>query len=359
MPIYEYSKSGKVAYYYAFEVKDGSGKRKTIKQRGFKTKSEARNAEVSAREAWNKKTYVEPTKMLFGEYIVKWLCIKYSNNEISELTNYNYEGYIKNHIQPIMGHISIMNITADIIEEFISKLQRKNLASGTIKKIFNLVDSSLRAAVKKLLILRNPVELMHSKPRLVKGEIAYWNKEEVQQFLDSFEHRQKVIFILAIYTGMRQGEILGLHLRDIDFEKGKIYIRNIQTFKGKIKPGAKTKAGNRSITIPLQISWFWEMMKNHRKLLQEERAFLGEKYEDNGLFICTKKGTTFKKHNLEKLWWTLLERSGVKRIPFHGLRHTCASLLFQTDPPTHVKVVQELLGHSSINITGVVNKSAV
>lgn len=349
MPIYEYLKSNKKHYYYAFEVRDVDGKRKTLKERGFTSKGRAKLAEDEARMNWKKGIHIDPHNILFGDHVSDWIKNK-PLTVMSEQTKYNNEGHIRKHINPYMGHIPLSKITANLIESFIGHLQEKQLSSGTIKKIFDLVNGSLKAACKKRLLPLNPSDMMDVKPRPGKTDLEYWNKTEVRQFLNSFEHRQKIVFLLAIYTGMRQGEILGLRMRDIDFETGKIYIRQIQTFKGKIRAGAKTNSSVRMIDIPKDgLDELWNEMYKHRELILEERK--SEGYTDMDLFICTKLGTTFKKHNCDKVWWRFLEKSGCKKITFHGLRHTCASLLFQTEPPTNPKVVQELLGHANIKIT--------
>lgn len=347
MPIYEYEKSGKTHYYYAFEVKEDNGKRKTIKKQGFKTKREARDAEAEARDTWNKGNYIDPSKTLYTDYVVNWLENK---QDISNKTRYVNEGHIKNHIIPELGHLPLQKINVIHIENFIKSLQseEKNLAAGTIKKIFNLVQTSFNAAEKKELLSKNPFNLLDksSKPKAGKPKVDYWTKEEAKQFLDSFEHRNKIIFILAIYTGMRQGEILGLRWRDIDFENGQLRIRQIlDGLTGKIQERVKTDAGYRSVTMSNHV--MSELKKHRAAMVQEKLA--AEEYFDQNLVICQPNGKPVGITNFHKFWVRKLDQTGVRRIRFHDLRHTCASLLFSAG--VHPKVVQELLGHKSIKVT--------
>lgn len=347
MPIYEYVKSDKTFFYYAFEVKDSNGKRKTIKQRGFSGRPSAKKAEALARAEWEKGIYIDPTKLTFGEYINDWLSNK---QDLSEQSRYTNEGHIRNHILPSMGSVPLSKLNTTTIEKFVKELQEKGLKDGTVKKIFNFVNTSLNAAAKKGIILRNPINLMDTKPRVMKPKMDYWSKEEVKQFLNKCDHRLKILFILAIHTGMRRGEMLGLRFSDVDFENAQIRIRQILGFKGKMKVGAKTNAGNRSISIPPNVL---EELKKHRQMIQEEKEAAyeaGENYTDNDLIICSPLGANASWGNFHKFWVRAVKKAGVRQIRFHDLRHTCSSLLLQT-PNVHPKVVQELLGHSSIKIT--------
>ncbi|WP_161555111.1 tyrosine-type recombinase/integrase [Brevibacillus sp. VP] len=343
MPIYEYKKNGKTHYYYAFEVKDADGKRKTIKKRGFTGKTEAREAEREARVSWDRGLYIDPSKMTYGEYVTTWLENK---QDLSEQSRYTNEGHLRTHIIPAIGNIPIQKISVINIEQFIKVLQEKGLASGTVKKIFNLVNTSLNAAAKKELINRNPIDLMDTKPRVEKKQINYWSKEEVKSFLGSCEHRLKVLFILAIYTGMRRGEILGLRWKDVDFDNGQIRIRQILAFGQKIKDGAKTSAGNRSISVP---PYVLSELKKHRTMIIQEKWNAKNDYIDNDLVICDEFGKSLNLGNFHNFWVKILEKSNVRYIRFHDLRHTCASLLLSAG--THPKIVQEMLGHSSIKVT--------
>lgn len=347
MPIYSYTKGGKEHWYYAFEVKDRNGERKTIKKRGFTGKTEARNAERQARVAWEKGQHVDPSKMSYGEYVTNWLQHKQNLSEGSRYTN---EGHLRNHILPEIGHIPLQKLSVPDIEAFIQKLKDKGLSSGTVKKVYNLVQTSLKAAAKKELIVRSPFELLDDgdKPRVEKAQIDYWTKDEVKQFLSFCEDRYRILFVLATYTGMRRGELLGLRWKDIDFENARIGIRQILGFKGKIKDGAKTTAGNRSISIsPYVLS----ELKKHRLLIEQEKRWSDakEEYQDNDLVVCQPNGKPVSWGNFHKFWTRRLEKAGVRPIRFHDLRHTCASLLLSAG--VHPKVVQELLGHSSIKIT--------
>lgn len=344
MPIYPYEKGGKEHYYYAFEVKDKNGKRKVIKKRGFTGKKQAREAERAARLEWEKGVYVDPSKMTYEEFVKDWLEKK---QDINKKTRYVHGNNLKNHVLPEIGHIPLQKINVTHIESLIRSMQAKGLASGTVRKIYNTVQTSFNSAYTRDLINKNPFTSLDksAKPKAGKAKVNYWTKEEVKQFLDSVEHRRKIIFILAIYTGMRAGEILALHWREVDFDNRQIRVKNIMDFDGTIEERVKTDGGYRTISIsPYVLS---ELKKHRAKILQEQLS--AEEYFDHDLVVCQKNGLPASKTNLHKFWKRQLKKSGVREIRFHDMRHTCASLLFSIG--THPKVVQELLGHASIKIT--------
>lgn len=345
MPIYEYIKSGKTHYYYAFEVKEKNGKRKTLKKRGFKTKKEARNAEAERRTEWESGAYIDPSKMKFGDYITNWLENK---NDVSMETRYTNEGHIRNHIIPELGNIPLQQVNVGHIESMISSLKKKDISPATVRKIFNLVQTSFKSAQRKELINKNPFDLMDSgsKPKHSKGKVDYWTKEEVKQFFNKLDHRYRMLFILAIYTGMRRGEILGLRWKDVDFERKQLRISNsLRPMQG-LKNGVKTTSGYRSITISNYVKT--ELEKQY-EMIQEEKKLYGKDYSDNDLVICRPNGKPVNTSSFTGFWKRIVKNTDMRYIRFHDLRHTCASLLLSAG--VHPKVVQEQLGHSSIRIT--------
>ncbi|MGD7051444.1 site-specific integrase [Sutcliffiella horikoshii] len=344
MPIYPYEKSGKEHWYYAFEVKESNGKRKTIKKRGFKGKTEARKAEAEARVQWEKGSYIDPSKITLGEYITIWLENK---RDISPETRSTNEGHLRNHILPIIGSIQLQKVNVSDLEKLIKSLYDKGLAEGTVRKIYNLAYTCFKVATKKELINKNPFDLLEKgdKPKKHRAKFDYWSSEEVIHFFSVLEHRQRIMFVLAIRCGMRRSEICGLRWKDIDFVNKRLSI--IQTLRPKqgLKIGTKTDAGYRSIALSNTVL---DELQKHRKLIVEERLFCDE-YHDNDLVVCQSNGLPVSLGNFDKFWKRILSNTGMRKIKFHELRHTCASLLLSAS--VHPKVVQELLGHSSITMT--------
>ncbi|OMF35286.1 hypothetical protein BK133_11325 [Paenibacillus sp. FSL H8-0548] len=363
MPVYEYLKRGKTHYYYAFEVKDRKGKRKTIKERGFTGKTAARDAERLARVEWDKGTYIDPTKLTVGTFMTQWLKDKQDISPETRLTN---QSHLKVHIIPQIGHIMLQKFTVQDIKDFIKYMQKEDteLAEGTIKKIYNLIQTAFTSAKIEDLIGTDPFDKMDkgSIPKVNKVNHDYWTKDEVKNFFERLapiENRFHAMYVLAIYTGMRRGEILGLRWKDIDFENGLISIRQTLKPKRRIKDGGKNLSSSRSIKISAVVS---AELKKHRGFMIKERWGATERYRTNeelefaqnnykelDLIFCQTNGEPIGLGNFNRMWRLIVKKTEMRYIKFHDLRHTCASLLLSNG--THPKVVQELLGHSSIAIT--------
>ncbi|MCP3764620.1 tyrosine-type recombinase/integrase [Domibacillus sp. A3M-37] len=160
-----------------------------------------------------------------------------------------YQSYLNNHIASSLGSLPLASMTPMHIQSFVGELRNKGLSEWTVKRIFNVVNASLNAAVKMELIKKNPASATEKPKVSVKETNAIWSICQVSSFLKhSAPSSYHIAYLLAITTGMRQGEILGLRWKDIDFENECLFIRQTLTHDGKVlKKGAKSKAGNRSI----------------------------------------------------------------------------------------------------------------
>ena len=174
--------------------------------------------------------------------------------------------------------------------------------------------------------------------------------EEARGLLEAASgDRLETLYVLAVSTGMREGELLGLRWADIDLEAGALRVRRTLTRRGgKVTLGEpKTKKSRRTVRLtPRAI----EALKRHRARQAGEKLKAGTLYGDQGLVFAGEGGGLVNPSNLrQRSFRPLLKRAGLAGVTFHDLRHTCASLLFQRN--VHPKFVQELLGHASVVIT--------
>ena len=185
-------------------------------------------------------------------------------------------------------------------------------------------------------------------PKEEKKEMRVWDLHEINKFVSKVKHhRYYIAYLIAIFTGMRKGEILGLRWKDIDFEKKVIYIRQVLDSKGKgFKVGAKTVSSVRSIHIPSNLV---EYLNTHMELMQQEKLKFGMKYSDFDLVVCTKYGNPVDPASLTRRFQKQVNNIGLPFLRFHDLRHTHATMLIQQN--VNAKVISERLGHSSIQIT--------
>ncbi|NRF96180.1 site-specific integrase [Paenibacillus frigoriresistens] len=327
--------------------KDAKGNRIQKRKGGFKTKKEAETALAEVNTSINKGTYIEPSKQLFKDYLAEWFAGKAYG--IGKQTATSYDMYIRVHIIPFMGDVQLSKLNSTHIQNFITHLNDKGLASSTVKRIYTVVNTSLVAAARMKVISENPAAHIVTKPRVQRKEVVVWDESEVQVFLDRTKAttRHHIAFHLALATGMRQGEVLGLRWSDVDFEKSLVQIRQTVTHDGKeIKTGAKTASSLRSIAIDQATI---KELKRHRAKQAEEKLASGGSYTDLGLITCTALGNITTPRVLSTAFDNAIKKSGVPRIRFHDLRHTHASMLLKLN--INSKVVQERLGHSSIQMT--------
>ena len=334
-------------WYYILELGKINGKRKQKKKRGFKTKKEAQNALIEAEHTLLKNgTFNEPSKMLYKDYLSTWLNDK--KVLIKESTFKTYSWLIDRYIIPYLGDIEISKIRPMDIQKLYNELISKNMLSReNVQKVHSLINNSLKKAERWELVKRNVASLV-DRPKAFKSELKVWDVEEVKSFLATAQDsRYYIAFLLALTTGMRQGEILALRWKDIDFNNNILAVKQTLSHTGnKIIPGAKTKAGLRSITLPTETV---NALVKHKKMIQYEKKMTEVLYNDYDLIVCTNVGTPCNPRNLSRSFYSLIEKSKVSRIRFHDLRHTHATLLLKQG--IHPKIVAERLGHATIRIT--------
>lgn len=233
------------------------------------------------------------------------------------------------------------------IQNFINSIER---SPRTIHGVYESLNMALRWAVKMKLINYNPAEEVEL-PHLGKTQIEYWNTEQVKKFLQSARSsRFWMLFELALATGMRQGELLGLRWNDIDFKKQKLSIRHtLHWLKGGTFELAPPKTQNSLRVIPLSPKLL-SLLKKHKVQQDQERLAAGPAWNDHGFVFTNKLGNTLEHNNVYKRdFKPLVEKAGVPKIRFHGLRHTYATLCLERG--MHVKVLSSRLGHSREGFT--------
>jgi integrase len=347
MPVHEdlKCKNKDAAWYFQFytgKVKP-NGVRERITRRGFKSEKIAKKEMAACMTAHFKEDYIEPSKLLYSEYIKDWLKNK---RKISEETRELYESYLRTHLIPLLGNLQISKITAHHIDNFITELESKGLAKNTIKRIFSVVNASLNSAALKDVIVKN-VALKVEKPRAEKKQLIIWEPDYVIDFLEKTEDESRywIVIYLAVMTGMRQGEILGLRWSDIDFENRTLSIQQTVTRKRKIKPGAKNKVSARAVALSNDTI---KALQEHRKTIVADKLKAVD-YLKHDLVVCTTFGGPATCRAIQKVWDRLITKYKAPKITFHDLRHTHASLLIKQG--VHIKVISERLGHSSVAIT--------
>lgn len=325
-----------------------------------KTKKEVLDKMTDYKYKHNNNLLPTDDKITIGEYAHLWL-FKFKYNQLKPTAFLRYECTIRLYIENSqISNIKLKDLRAIDLQNYYNILSKKeNITPNIIHNTNKLLKAMLAQAVKEGYILRNYCDLVNL-PKLNKAtKINYFTREEQEKFLIACEdHRFKVLFYFALYTGMRMGEILGLTWENIDFKNNIIHVKqslmhtNIIEENGDksrkiLLQAPKTPTSIRDIPIPLKLS---QLLKEHRKSYNKNKiAFTGAINTKENFVFVTSNFTPIHHANLRKEFIAVLNKAKISKIKFHGLRHTYATRLFEENVP--IKTVQALLGHSNINTT--------
>lgn len=328
-------------YYVVVDIGTGSN-RKQKWLSGFKSKKGAENELPKVLNDLNQGTYVEPSKKLYSDFIESWH--KNKKNKVSKNTFDTYKWMIKKHIKPKLGDFQLSKLNSLSIDNFYTELEDEGKSSATIRKIHTIVRSSLEYAVEYQFISKNPAAVV-KPPTVEHKDINVWDEKEMMYFLSNTkEDPYYIVYYLALWTGMRKGEILGLQWKDIDYENKKIRVMRSYTRTGFSK--GKTNKARRVIDIDDDAV---DQLKKRELKVKEDRFKMGKDYDNQDMVICRPTGEPIDVKNVNKRLDKLIENLEMKRIRFHDLRHTHATLMLSIGTP--VKIVSERLGHAKVELT--------
>jgi integrase len=283
-----------------------------------------------------------------GEYLDVWLK-RSVYGSVRQSTYDRDTNLVNNHIKPVLGSLKLKKLNSAHVQNFYRNRLDTGLSASTVRKIHDILRRGLAEAVDWHLTQRNVADVV-KPPRPVPKEIVALSTDETRRLLDAAaEDRLEALYVLAVHTGMRQGEMLALRWQDVDIENAVLSVRRTLTRRGgKVAFGEpKTKKSRRSIRLTPQAV---DALRAHLERQLRDMEILGDHYQDQGLIFTTDTGAPINPSNLRQRSFTpLLKRVGLPHMRFHDLRHTCATLLLSRG--VHPKFVQELLGHATIAIT--------
>jgi integrase len=329
----------------------GKGKRKVIYG---KTRKEVQEKLKVVLHDQQQGTLVTAQPQTVAHFLTDWL----ENTHRRRLRPRTYERYreaLYLHIVPSLGHIQLQKLTARQVQAFYTRKADQGFAPATIIYYHSVLHNALDTAVKWGLVVRNVCDLV-APPRKERFEIQPLTIEQMQHLLATlYGHKWEALYTLAMATGMRRGEILGLKWQDINFEAGRLQVRRVLSRVPTHMPARehvyveaepKTQKSRRSVMIaPFAL----EALKMHRVSQLEDKVKAGEFWQEHDYVFCTLQGRHLHPNHVVEEFKKLLTRAGLPNIRFHDLRHSAATLLLSLG--VHPKVVQELLGHTQISIT--------
>lgn len=281
---------------------------------------------------------------------------KYKKNELKITTYDSYLCIYRKHIlESKIGKMQLENVSLEILQNYYNRKIKEGYSSKTVREIGTIINSALNMAVRTRLLTENP-NLYTTIPKKEKYEAKILSKEEVEKILrEAKDEELYPIIITTVYTGMRKGEVMALKWENVDFKERKIHIRGslcrIQEEPDKngrrharyeiLEP--KTKKSIR--TVPM-LDEVYNALLEQKKRQNRQKNKYSDVYLDNDLIFANEIGDFIEQRTFMENYHNFLEKYDITDIRFHDLRHTFASLLIESD--VSMKVVQELLGHSTI-----------
>lgn len=335
--------------------RDINGKRRQKWETVKGTKKEANQRLTELLRQYDTGTYLDPQKMTVAGYLKAWLR-DYAEPNVSTKTYIRYESICVKHLTPALGRLQLQKLQPLHIQEYYNEALKSGrvdgkggLAAQTVKHHHRVLAEAMKKAVNWQLINVNPCDAVDA-PKPEKKEMRALDERESATLLDiSKGTRLYIPILIALTTGLRRGELIGLKWSDIDLTMKTLSINRTieQTSKsGIVEKTPKTKRSRRSIALAsLTVSAIKELKQEHSKL----RLKLGPAFQDNGYLFINEDGTLWGPDAFTKAFRWLLDKTDIGYVRFHDLRHSHASQLLKQG--INPKVVSERLGHSSIAIT--------
>lgn len=347
-------------YYAVLNYRNAEGQRKTkwialgLPEKGNKRKAEAELARLRAEFEPPKEVGDLSSDMLFADYLLEWLEI--AKGRLAVATYSSYAAMIKKPVGPYFHqrNLTLRELEARHLQMFYSEMLRK-VKPNTVIHYHAIIHSALKYAVKTDMLVQNVADKV-DRPKKNSFQPVFLSAEEMQKMFEALRGTKLELPVLvAAFYGFRRGEVLGLKWDAIDFERGTIsVIRTVTTITldGKQteieQQSAKTKSSLR--TLPL-IGSFREYFLQVKEAQELNKQVCGNCYnhEYDGFVFVDELGERMRANYLTSAFPKFLESHGLRRMRFHDLRHSCASLLLANGVP--LKHIQEWLGHSDFTTT--------
>jgi integrase len=287
-------------------------------------------------------------RQTLGQYLTGWLAA--TKPTIEPTTWERYESDVRLHLSPGLGRIRMAKLTPQQVAQFFTGKLERGAKPRSVRNMRAVLRRALNEAQAHGLVSRNVAALVRP-PKAARGEMHVYDPEQTRRLLAAAQGtRLEAWVVLAVSTGARQGELLGLHWRDVSLDGHYI---NVQTQlrrlrdAGLVLKDVKTSGSRRKIALTDAAV---EALRAHRTRQLEERLVAGNAWQDGDLVFCNSLGGPLYPSNVRAEYYIPIVRAaGLPYIRPHDLRHTAATLMLLQG--VHPKVVSEMLGHASVAIT--------
>jgi integrase len=314
------------------------------------TKAEASKKLKVLQRSIEDKTLILAKTETVEAYLRYWLEVH--SAKVKETTVISCKARIESCISHI-GHIKLQKLTGEHLQKMYAAL-REQQKQATIHMLHSILKVAFKDAIRWKRIARNPCDDVDA-PTIQHEERPFLNTDQCKMLLKAAQDTDIECFLcMALTTGMRRGEMLGLRWSDIDMEQKFLSVQRTASYFKSASAGKymvtetspKTKASKRSIRLT---DFLISALKRHKKRQLEMRLLIGQEWINKDLVFCNHMGEHFSVKTIAFRYKKLLQENNLPQLHLHDLRHSAATLLASMG--ISAKVIQEILGHSSIVIT--------
>ena len=348
-----YKGSWSIVLDLGYQIDPQTGKKKR-KQRWYTVRGAKRDAEARLTELLNQANHnilIEPTKLTLGDWLDSWVEVAMKPPFKRLRTYESYKLIIRRHLKPMLGDIRLQELGTEHLERYYSEKSQK-LSQSTLRLHHAIISAALKSAVAKNVLPKNVAPLVANRPKPASSTAGdahrhCWDEIQARSFLSAakaFGPQAAALYAVALDSGARKGELCGLRWPNVDLES-----RTIRLAEQLIKPGQKPIFGPLKNGTERRI----ELSPQTVALLHKHRAHQAElklgnrTYHDLGLVFAKewndltrpgdRLGETLAMQNIgQRQFADIIKAAGVTWIKFHGMRHTCATLLLKAGIPVHV-----------------------
>ena len=319
-------------------------------QSWFTVKGTKKEAEKRLAELLNQidtGMFMKPGKSTVADFLNRWLA-EYAKPNLSPRGFERYSGIIKGHLIPDLGNIPLTQLRPEHLQKhYTAKLE--TLSPRTVRYHHAVIHKALQTALKWGLVNRNVADAI-DPPKFHHTDMQTWSEEEVNQFLTrAKDSHYYALFHTALFTGMRRSELLALRWQDVDLLFNQVCVnRSLHHLKDGTYIFTQPKSAKSRRTIALTPSSVL-VLRDHQARQRLDQTMQGIPQSDQDLVFSNIDGKPLRPNTITRAWNTLAAQCGLKRIRLHDARHTHASLMLKQG--IHPKIVQERLGHASIQMT--------
>ncbi|MDA1129646.1 MAG: tyrosine-type recombinase/integrase [Chloroflexi bacterium] len=323
---------------------DGKRKRKTYYG---STRREVQEQLTVALRTHQQGLPVASDRLTVGQFLDNWL-VESVKSTVRPRTYLSYAELVRVHLGPGLGRIQLAKLTPHDVQRLINRKLADGLSPRRVQYIHAVLRRALVHAERWGLVARNVAKLVNA-PKVEQAEIEPFDPHEARAFIRAIQgERLEALYLLAIATGIRQAEALGLSWRDIDLDQAQVTIRaTLQRIEGEFRfLEPKTARSRRTLALPEIVV---EALRAHKGRQLGETLQAGQSWQGLDLVFATATGGPLSDRVVRDRFYRILEGAGLRRQRFHDLRHSCASLLISQGATS--REVMEQLGHSTIVMT--------